>query len=165
MQPVRLDFVRRSGGSLVLGVPLCVIGLGLLTALSMQVASVEQKVEQDKGALWRLRTPDSSQPQGDQQERDKAKDLSVQFARPWDILFSNLEKIEAADVRLTQILPDSGQRTVRLAGEAKTAQALYDYMRRLGTEAGLRQIHLIQQKLDPEADVERFQLQAQWGPK
>ncbi|MBB5020338.1 Tfp pilus assembly protein PilN [Chitinivorax tropicus] len=149
----------------MLGVPLCVVGVALLTLFSMQVSSVEQKIEADRGALWRLRAPDSTQPQPDQQERDKAKDLSSQFARPWDILFSQLEKIEASDVRLTQILPDSGQRTVRLAGEAKTAQAMYDYMRRLGSEAGLRQIHLIQQKLDPEADVERFQLQAQWGPK
>ncbi len=165
MAKIELDFIRRPGGVSWIGAPLLLAGLGLVVMATMRLAELDAQQERITGQMWKLQAPAETSPSSDAPEALAAADkLARQFRRPWGALFVRLEKIEVKGVRLSQILPQTGNNPgVQLGGEAENNTALYDYLRRLRQEGGLRDVHLIQQNTEENAKGIKFLAQARWS--
>jgi Tfp pilus assembly protein PilN len=83
---------------------------------------------------------------------------------PWDAMFGELESAADAHVGLLAIQPDASGRQVRLAGEARTFEALLAYVARLEATAGFANVLLATHELKA-GGAERpvtFTLTADW---
>lgn len=93
-------------------------------------------------------------------ELRKAAAVIEQLSFPWDRLFRTLEASSDENVVLLSVHPDAASKVVRLEAEAKDWNAMLDYMRRLGDNGLLGEVHLVShqiQQADPNGAV-RFTL-------
>jgi len=65
-----------------------------------------------------------------------------QLAVPWDRLFDALEAADAHGVGVLSLVPSARDRTVRMAGEAKSVDDVLAYTKRLSAQPVLSQVHL-----------------------
>lgn len=87
-----------------------------------------------------------------------------QLAFPWDKLFKALESSMNEDVALLSVQPDVAGGIVTLNAEARDWDAMLDYIRRLGENGFLTDVHLVShqiQQSDPQRPV-RFVLSCNW---
>lgn len=73
----------------------------------------------------------------------RANAVIDQLTVPWDALF---DAVEAADVRglgLLSLTPNARDRTLRLAGEARSMAELLAYVERMAAQPALHQVHLL----------------------
>ena len=87
-----------------------------------------------------------------------------QLSFPWDKLFKALESSMNEDVALLSVQPDVAGGIVILNAEARDWDAMLDYIRRLGEDKFLTDVHLVShqiQQTDPQRPV-RFVLSCAW---
>lgn len=61
---------------------------------------------------------------------------------PWDALFDAIEGADAGQLGLLSLAPNASDRSLRLAGEARTMDDLLAYVERLAAQATMGQVHL-----------------------
>lgn len=87
------------------------------------------------------------------------RDLSV----PWPDLMATFEAAARSNVALLTVEPASHRNEVRFSGEAKTSEAMLDYLDALGGET-LREVTLVSHQVQAQSPGTpiRFQAQALW---
>jgi hypothetical protein len=168
MKPGRLQLdyiapVRRPAwpGLLVLALSLA-LAAGLWTRY--RDAQLElARLEATSSLLSSERRPARVVPKERLDEEVKAAEAVVRrLTVPWGSLVQALEQAATRDVALLQLQPDAENRTVRLTAEARSAEAMFAYARRLGAAQGLADVHVVShqvQREDPQRPIQ-FALQA-----
>jgi hypothetical protein len=85
---------------------------------------------------------------------------------PWSRLFSAFEAVARADVALLSVEPSAAKQEVRIVAEAKSSEAMFDFLDALGTNT-LRRVTLVSHQVQsqtPGAPV-RFQARAAWDTR
>jgi hypothetical protein len=85
-----------------------------------------------------------------------------QLTVPWGSLVQAIEQASIRDVALLQLQPDAENRLVRITAEARNAQAMFEYVRRLSSAKGLAEVHVVSHQLqreDPQRPIQ-FSVQA-----
>jgi Tfp pilus assembly protein PilN len=174
MRAIKIDFVDGAKPLRALGFFLLVIALAIagyaihryleveaeLTAWEAKWRSL-QKVEHkrtesgpiQKAELERLQT-----------ELKTATRIAERLSLPWDALFRDIESSVDEQVTLLSIEPDTEKREVRILAEAKTFNAMLDYVRRVQAISLFKNAHVTNhqiQQQDPQRPV-RFVVNAQW---
>ena len=102
-----------------------------------------------------------------ERELKLANEVLQKLTVPWETLFMALEKTRGDKIVLLAVEPDARKGLVRITAEAKTAEDMLDYLRRLGNEAAFSRVilvnHQIQQQ-DSERPL-RFSLIVNWERK
>lgn len=168
MSPRRLelDYVVPTRRPRALGV--LVLALGIATAAMLveryRTVSVElQRLETGQALLGAERLALRARaPQKLEQEAKRVEAVLRQLALPWGAIIESVEDATSGDVALLQLQPDAQQRQLRLGAEARTQQAMLDYLRRLAAARGLADVHMVSHQVqveDPYHPV-RFTVQA-----
>ena len=97
-------------------------------------------------------------------EIKRANEVTQQLELPWDSLFLAVEASYQEKVALLGIQPDAQKHTVNIAAEAKDLISMLEYVKRLGQEPNLSDVHIINHQVqdqDPQKPV-RFTVLAIW---
>jgi Tfp pilus assembly protein PilN len=96
-------------------------------------------------------------------EQAKAAEAVVrQLTLPWGSLIGAIEQAATRDVAILQLQPDAEQRVLRLTGEARNRDAMFEYLKRLGAARELTNVVLVShqvQKDEPQQPIQ-FSVQA-----
>lgn len=90
-------------------------------------------------------------------ETKNAEAVVRQLALPWAALIQALEQAATKDVAILQLQPDADTRSVRLVAEAKTREAMFLYLHRLGAARALSEVHVVShqvQRDDPQRPIQ-----------
>jgi hypothetical protein len=91
---------------------------------------------------------------------DEVKEVDAvmrQLTLPWGALIESIESAGTADIAILQLQPEAQQRVLRIIGEARTQDAMVDYLKRLADARGLAQVHLLSHQVqqdDPQRPVQ-----------
>jgi Tfp pilus assembly protein PilN len=91
-----------------------------------------------------------------------AESVVRQLALPWASLIQAIEQSATRDVAILQLQPEAETRSVRLTAEARSREAMFAYLRRLGAAPGLAEVHVLShqvQRDDPQHPIQ-FSVQA-----
>lgn len=150
---LQLDFKRppvaraRGLGWLLLAL---VLPLVVLSAQSYRDATEVWERAQDRHAHLQGRMRVSDTPRASATP-DAATVLAVRHANavidqlsvPWDELFAAIEAADARGLGMLSLTPNARDRTLRLAGEARSMAELLAYVERMATQPALQQVHLL----------------------
>jgi Tfp pilus assembly protein PilN len=95
-------------------------------------------------------------------EARSAEAVVRQLTVPWAALIRTIEQAATKEVAILQLQPDAEQRVLRLTAEARSRDAMFDYLRRLSQARGLAEVHLVShqvQRDDPQQPIQ-FAVQA-----
>lgn len=90
-----------------------------------------------------------------------AQSVVRQLALPWGALIVVLEQASTADVALLTLQPDAEQRLLRLTGEARDREAMFQYVRRLSAASVLAEVHLVNHQVQQQAAGQPIQFSVQ----
>ena len=96
------------------------------------------------------------------EQAKNAEAVVRQLTLPWGSLIGAIEQAATRDVAILQLQPDAETRSVKLTAEARTREAMFDYLRRLESSRGLAQVHVVSHQVsrdDPRHPIQ-FSLQA-----
>lgn len=125
-------------------------------ALAAEAAQRHGQLEQDRAAMQarhdrmaqpsRARAPRSAvaavEPRT-QASVQRANLIIDQLTVPWDGLFDAVEAADARGLGLLALTPVARDRTLRIAGEARSVPALLAYVESLSAQPALGQVHLL----------------------
>jgi hypothetical protein len=96
----------------------------------------------------------------------RANAIIDQLTVPWDELFDAFEAADARDLGVLSLTPNVRDRTVRLAGEARSMGELLSYVDRVAMQPALSQVHLLGYNTVQReaASTLSFTLAATWRP-
>jgi len=172
--PLQLDF-RGPATSAWRWLGWALLGLGAVVAvavadryehLSREHDAVQSRAEQ-LGNRLRAAPPDRGRAQPDAQtlaDIRRANLIVDELTVPWDDLF---DAVEAADVRplgLLALTPNARDRSLRVAGEARSIADLLGYVDRMASQPALSQVHLLSYNtvVRDGISVVSFTLAASW---
>jgi Tfp pilus assembly protein PilN len=165
-RPLELDYIAARRRPVWLGVAILVAALGLGGVLFEQSRDTQLelgRLEAAAGMLGSDRRPARAVPKERLDEEVKAAEVVVRsLTLPWASLVETLEKASTRDVALLQLQPDAQSRMVRLTLEARSRQAMFDYLRRLGASRTLADAHILSHQVqieDPQRPIQ-FSVQA-----
>jgi Tfp pilus assembly protein PilN len=165
-RPLELDYIASPRRPVWLGVAILAAALALGGVLFEQYRDTQvelSRLETEAGMLGSDRRPARAVPKERLDEEVKAAEVVVRsLTLPWASLVETLEKASTRDVALLQLQPDAQNRLVRLTLEARSRQAMFDYMRRLGASQTLADAHILSHQVqieDPQKPIQ-FSVQA-----
>jgi hypothetical protein len=168
MKPRRLelDYIAPARRSLWPGLLVLALSLALAAHLVIKYRDAQTELAGLQAAA-NLVSPERRPPRAVPKERldEEAKSAEAvvrQLTVPWAPLIQALEQAATRDVAVLQLQPDAENRVVRLGAEARNAEAMFEYLRRLGTAKGLADAHIVShqvQRDDPQRPVQ-FSVQA-----
>jgi Tfp pilus assembly protein PilN len=165
-RPLELDYVARPRAARTLGMLVLALGIvaaGLLVERYRAVNLELQQVETQRSLLGSQRLAlRASSPRQLDEEAKRVESVLRQLALPWGAIIESVEDASTADVALLQLQPDAQQRQLRLGAEARSQQAMLEYLQRLAATRGLTEVHVINHQVrseDPQHPV-RFTVQA-----
>jgi|AP12_2_1047962.scaffolds.fasta_scaffold16496_2 Tfp pilus assembly protein PilN len=166
LRRLELDYVVRPQTSRTLGVLVLVLGLASAATLVERYRTVSVELEQletrrallgDAQVALRASSPGQLD-----EETKRVESVLRQLALPWGAIIESVEEANTADVALLQLQPDAEQRQLRLGAEARSRQAMLEYLQRLAAARGLTEVHVVSHQVrleDPQRPV-RFTVQA-----
>jgi hypothetical protein len=170
MRALSLNFERKVSGA-KLGWGLLAIGLVVTTLVTGAQALIYQEIERlvDAAPAAEAKRDAWVLPRGVASEAEAmAGALTVvgHLAGPGERLFLTLEAIDAPDVALLALTPDTRSRTLRIEAEARGVDGMLSYLRVLEQSRAFTQVVLVEHEIqdnDPQRPL-RFSLAAAWGP-
>ena len=171
--PLQLDFRRASrsawrwlGWALLGAAVLAAAALSARHAQAAQRHAAEAARHQTLSDQWRARQPRAAAAPDARVLADvrRANAIIDQLTVPWDELFDAVEAADTRGLGLLAMTPTARDRTLRLAGEAKTMPDLLEYVERLAAQPALKQVHLVGYSpvARDGASVVSFNLAATW---
>jgi len=163
---VELDYiapVRRPAwpGLLLLGV-----SLALSVEVGLRYRDARQEVvrlESQAGLVLPADRPTRAPPKERLDEQAKSAEAVVrQLTLPWAAVIGAIEQAATRDVAILQLQPDAEQRLVRLTAESRNRDAMFEYLKRLGSARELANVVLVAhqvQREDPQQPIQ-FSVQA-----
>ena len=96
------------------------------------------------------------------EEAKMVNEVVRQLGLPWARMIAAVEKAATGDVVVLQLQPEAQQRVLRLTAEAKSRDAMVRYVRRLGEDRSLAEVHLVRHevRLDQPGQPIQFAVQA-----
>ncbi|MFL6571428.1 MAG: hypothetical protein ACJ8G4_06730 [Burkholderiales bacterium] len=169
LAPMRLDFAATESGASWSGLLMLMLGLaaaGLIVGDYQQLLASAERIEAELG---RLSTPRRSAEPRDARKQGEAvarsNEVAHELSRRWDRVFLALESAKAPDVALLAIEPDPRKGVLRVTAEAKSKNAMLDYVDRLQAAEPLQRVMLESHEVlsqVPEKPV-RFVVTASWA--
>ena len=139
------------------------LAVSLIVAAEMAQRYREAQVELERhattqGMLGAKRPPP---PRASKQRIDEeVKEVDAvtrQLTLPWGALIESMESAGTQDVAILQLQPEAQQRVLRIIGEARSQDAMVDYLKRLADARGFAQVHLLSHQVqqdDPQHPVQ-----------
>lgn len=172
MEPLQIDFARRRRSLSKAGLFLLTLAAVAATGLSYTHSqAVSEKIELNRAldalngksgldsyTAARLAGKDISE------EVRRANRVIAHLSLPWESLFTSLEQAKDLKVALLNIEPEVEKRGLVLTGEAKTLDAMLEFVRYLQAQECLSNVNLQTHKVnlqDPEKPI-RFRILATW---
>ena len=169
MRALHLDFERKARRA-ELGYGLIAAG-ALLSALVLGAQLMVYKEIDSYGEIMpaavRARG-ESVLPRGVGSEAEAiagARAVVTHLTGPWETLFRTLEAIEAPEVALLAIAPDTQKNKIRVYAEAKNLAAMLSYYSALEQSRAFDDVVLVEHEIqhnDPQRPV-RFSITAEWS--
>ena len=166
IRPVELDYIAPVRRPLWPGLALLAISLALAGTLLARYDDARREVarlETASGLIAPERRSVRVVPKERLEEEAKsAASVVRQLTLPWAALVGTLEQAATREVAILQLQPDAEQRLLRLSGEARDREAMFEYLRRLGAAQGLAEVHLVSHQVrleDPQQPIQ-FAVQA-----
>ncbi|CAG8863242.1 hypothetical protein PS627_00178 [Pseudomonas fluorescens] len=173
MRALDLEFQPRRSSPLAWTLLAMGIGLLLVLLVAQHLWQAEQqaleaqvlRLEQQLGRRPAGSTPQDTTANREQAERlAQMRNVSQQLQRPWEQLFSTLERLPQDDVALLTLTPDARKGQLRISAEARTLEAMLQFHKRLESIDQLRDVSLLNHEINakqPEHPVQ-FNLSATW---
>jgi Tfp pilus assembly protein PilN len=165
-RPVELDYVAPRRRPVWLGALILGAALGTAAVLLKDYRDTQlelARLEAAAGLLGVERKPARVVSKERLDEEVKAAEAVVRnLTLPWSPLVETLERAATREVALLQLQPDAQNRTLRLTLEARSRQAMFDYVRRLAASQVLGDVHLAGHHVlseDPQGRIQ-FSIQA-----
>jgi len=163
---LELDYVTAPRRPRLLGVLLLILSLAAAGILVERYRTVSQSLQQIETAQALLGPEQlalrARSPARLDEEAKQVEAVLRQLALPWGAIIESVEQATSDDVALLQLQPDAQQRQLRLGAEARTPQAMLDYLQRLAAARALTAVHVVSHQVqveDPHHPV-RFTVQA-----
>jgi len=122
-----------------------------------------ERVEAAKGLVSTEREAPKAAPKERLDEQIKNAEAVVrQLTLPWAMLIQTLEEAATRDVAILQLQPEAQQRLLRVMAEARTQEAMLEYLRRLAGTQTFSNVHLVNHQVqldDPQRPIQ-FSVQA-----
>lgn len=176
MRPLTLDFIRPSFPRWP-GILLLVLGGGLALGGYLEYRTASERAEDAALRLDKLQGGASRPASGSRPSRQLSQETAADMQQaqqvadflllPWHELFAALEAAALGDVALLAIEPDPKKNQVRISAEARDADTLFAYLKRLEKVPQLQDVHLLRHEVredDPQHPV-RFTVAAYWKVK
>jgi Tfp pilus assembly protein PilN len=166
MKRVQLDYLAPARGPLWPGLLVLALSLAIAGTLFMRYRHTQEQLAllQTSGKLIspERRPQVSMSKERMDAEVKSAESVVRELALPWASLVQAIEQASTRQVALLQLQPDAEKRIVKLTAEARSREAMFDYMRRLGAANGLADVHIVShqvQREDPQHPIQ-FSVQA-----
>ena len=168
MRPRRLelDYIAAPRGPRALGFAVLAIALataGVLVERYREVKFELERIETGHGLPGAERRAVRAPPRERlEAEAKSAEAVLRQLALPWGTIIETVEDATTSDVAILQLQPDAQQRQLRLGAEARTQEAMLDYLRRLAAARALAGVHVVSHQVqtgDPQRPIQ-FTVQA-----
>jgi len=168
MKPRRLelDYICAPRRPLWLGIVVLALALGLAAELLARYRDTRlelARLEAAAGLVSPERRPARILPKERLDEEVKAAEAVVRsLTLPWASLVETLERAATREVAVLQLQPDAQSRVLRLTVEARSREAMFDYVRRLGAARTLAEVHIVSHQVqleDPQRPIQ-FSVQA-----
>lgn len=121
------------------------------------------RLEATAGLMSPERRPARAAPKERLDEETKSAEAVVrELTLPWGPVIRTLEQAGTREVAILQLQPDAQQRVLKLTAEARSEEAMFDYVRRLGAGKVLGEAHIVSHQVlrdDPQRPVQ-FSVQA-----
>jgi hypothetical protein len=171
MHPLNLDFVQSSRLHRGRGFLLLIAGAIAAISVASWHADLQRKTQALESQMARLDRqatgPAPMEIRIDEsvgQEIQRANEVIDQLALPWNRLFSAVEAAALGQVTLLGIAPDAKSGTVQISAETFDAESMFGYVNRLGQQAELANVYLLEHQRDKRAGPRplRFVVTASW---
>lgn len=149
------------------------LGTLVLAAAVAAAANLALRYRDAREALLRLEAGSASleaasrpartpAPEQARAEAKRAESVLRQLALPWASMIEAVEEASSSDVALLQMQPDAEHRSLQLTAEARSQNAMLEYLRRLGKAKRLSEVHLVSHRVRSESPSRpvRFVVQA-----
>ena len=166
LRRLQIDYIvpprrPRLAGFIVLALALA--AAGVLVERYREVKLALERVEASGGLVNAERRPARAVSRERIQEEAKSAEAVLrQLSLPWSAIIETVEKAATADVAILQMQPDAQQRQLRLAAEARTQEAMLEYVRGLVAAKSLANAHVVSHQVqvdDPQRPIQ-FTVQA-----
>jgi hypothetical protein len=163
---VELDYIAPPRRSAWLGALVLALSLAVAAQLVVRYRDARlelARLEATASLIGPERRPPRAVPKERLDEEVKSAEAVVrQLTVPWGSLVQAIEQAATREVAVLQLQPDAESRSVRLTAEARNAEAMFEYLRRLAAAKGIADAHLVShqvQREDPQRPVQ-FTVQA-----
>jgi hypothetical protein len=144
-RPLKLDYLAARKPGLA-GAALLALSLGVAAFLFSQFHDARAELARLQ-AMAELagppRRPAAIPKERMDDEVKRAEAVVRSLALPWADLIRSVEQAAMRDVSLLQLEPNPDARVVKLTGEARSREAMFQYLRRLGAASGIAEVHLV----------------------
>jgi Tfp pilus assembly protein PilN len=96
-----------------------------------------------------------------EEQAKEAEAVMRQLTLPWGPLIETVENAGTRDVAILQLQPEAQQRVLRITAEARTQDAMVDYLKRLAEARGFGQVHLLSHQVQQDDPQQPVQFAAQ----
>lgn len=148
-------------GFAVLAVAL--IAAGMLIERYREVKLELERIEARQGLLGGERRPVRALTRERLEEEVKSAEAVLrQLVLPWGTIVETVEEVASPDVAILLMQPDAQQRQLRLGAEARTEEAMLEYVRRLTAAKAVADAHVVshQVQMDDSRRPIQFTVQA-----
>jgi hypothetical protein len=142
------------------------LSVGIAAALMVQYRDAQlerSRLETAVSLAGPERRPARAVPKQRLEEEAKIAEAVVrQLTVPWGSIVRAIEQAATREVAVLQLQPDAESRSVKLMAEARNLEAMFEYLRRLGSAKQLSDVHVLSHQLqreDPQRPVQ-FSVQA-----
>lgn len=164
-RPLELDYLVAPRRPLWMGLIVLAGSIGLAGWLATSYMEARQELARLETAAGlagpERRAAPPAPPREDEIRRAEAVVKSLTL--PWAGLIRAIEQAATREVAILQLEPSAETRVVRVTAEAKSREAMFDYLRRLGAAGGIGEVHLVHHQVlreDPQRPLQ-FSVQAQ----
>jgi len=121
------------------------LGMAFMATQYLQSASQWEQALQEARARRVVPRPVTPSRAALEEQRRWAA-LANERAFSWYPVFRSLEQANSTDIELLEFVPDKGSRRITLRGEARSLDALTDYVAALQVQPALAEVYLARQK-------------------
>jgi hypothetical protein len=168
MTPARieLDYVAAPRRPVWLGIAVLVVSLAAAGDLALR----QQSVQRDLAAVAAVQGARDTSPargaaKGVEEELKQAEAVVRQLTLPWSDIVRAVEGASMREVGVLNMQPDAQQRLLKLTAEAKSREAMLEYVRRIAQTKGLSNVYIVSHQVqteDPSRPIQ-FSVQASLG--
>lgn len=162
---LQLDYVAPPRRSRLAGIALLAVAIGIAGFLfeRHRGARLElERIEARQGMLTERRPVRAAPRERLEEEAKSAEAVLRQLALPWGAIIETVEDAATDDVAILQLQPDAQSKQLRLGAEARTQEAMLEYLRKLVAAKALADVHIVNHQVqtdDPQRPIQ-FTVQA-----